>query len=68
MQVTLQELAVARVNRILEDDTNSYERLADLLADIIHYARANELDFDEELDTAEMYVTEEESMDAELVS
>jgi len=67
MRVTLQELATVRIDRILADSMNTYERLADLLADILHYAHTNNIDFNEELETAEMYVSEEESMDMETI-
>jgi hypothetical protein len=66
MILTFQERAVQRIDSIMTTSDYCYERPADLLADIIHYLNYKQIDFPEELETAEMYVTEEESMDEEI--
>ena len=55
--------ALARVQSYFKNyDT---EQPAEILADILHYCRENDIDFDEELDRAYGYVNEELSVDDE---
>jgi hypothetical protein len=58
---TMASLAASRV-RLLMKQTDM-ERPADLLADIMHYCRAEGIEFDAELNVAELYVSEEEGFD-----
>jgi hypothetical protein len=54
-------LAASRV-RLLMKQTDM-ERPADLIADVIHYCRAEGIDFEAEVNVAELYVSEEEGFD-----
>ena len=58
---TMASLATSRV-RLLMKQTDM-ERPADLIADIIHYCRAEGIDFEAEVNVAELYVSEEEGFD-----
>lgn len=57
--------AVTRMTTLLSQ-SNDIGSIEDLLADIIHYCKSNDLDFNDLLNTAKQYVTEEESFDAEM--
>jgi hypothetical protein len=63
---TYQLLATRRTEELL-DTHSSYERPADLIADLIHYCNYHgELfDFEEELRVARLYVDDEQREDAE---
>lgn len=58
---TMASLAANRV-RLLMKQTDM-ERPADLIADVIHYCRAEGIDFEAEVNVAELYVSEEEGFD-----
>lgn len=60
---TLREQAVARVEGFLK----SYDEqdVAELLADVLHYADAQGIDLEQALDQARAYVDEELSFDEE---
>ena len=60
---TLREQAVARVEGFLK----SYDEqdVAELLADVLHYADVQGIDLDQALDQARAYVDEELSFDEE---
>ena len=58
---TMASLAASRV-RLLMKQTDM-ERPADLIADVIHYCRAEGIDFEAEVNVAELYVSEEEGFD-----
>jgi hypothetical protein len=58
---TMSSLAANRVRLLMaQTDMN---RVADLIADILHYCNEEEIDFGYELDIAHSYVNEEESFD-----
>ena len=57
----MSSLAANRVRLLIEQ--TDMNRVADLLADILHYCREEGIDFSVELDAAECYVTEEDSFD-----
>lgn len=59
----LQKLATQRVEVMLMGGVN--ERVADILADLLHYCNDWGVDFTEELMIAEQYVSEEQSTDNE---
>jgi hypothetical protein len=58
---TMASLAANRV-RLLMKQTDM-DRPADLIADIIHYCKAEGIDFEAEVNVAELYVSEEEGYD-----
>jgi hypothetical protein len=58
---TMASLAASRV-RLLMKQTDM-DRPADLIADVIHYCRAEGIDFEAEVNVAELYVSEEEGYD-----
>jgi hypothetical protein len=58
---TMASLAASRV-RLLMQQTDM-ERPADLIADIMHYCKAEGIEFDAEVNIAELYVSEEEGYD-----
>jgi hypothetical protein len=58
---TMASLAASRV-RLLMQQTDM-ERPADLIADIMHYCKAEGIEFDVEVNVAELYVSEEEGFD-----
>jgi hypothetical protein len=58
---TMASLAASRV-RLLMKQTDM-ERPADLIADIMHYCKAEGIDFEAEVNVAELYVSEEEGFD-----
>jgi hypothetical protein len=58
---TMASMAANRV-RLLMKQTDM-ERPADLIADVIHYCRAEGIDFEAEVNVAELYVSEEEGFD-----
>jgi hypothetical protein len=58
---TMSSLAANRV-RLLIEQTNM-DRVADLLADILHYCKEEDIDFQYEFDIAQSYVAEEDSFD-----
>ena len=58
---TMASLAASRV-RLLMQQTDM-ERPADLIADVIHYCKAEGIDFEAEVNVAELYVSEEEGFD-----
>jgi hypothetical protein len=58
-----EKLAVQRVEVMLMGGVN--ERVADILADLIHYCNEWGVDFTEELQLAEQYVSEEQGVDSE---
>lgn len=64
MGLLLQSEAAARATQMFSCG-EAHERPADLIADIIQFCRYNDIDFEAELDTARMYVTEEQGIDAE---
>jgi len=58
---TMSSLAANRVRLLMaQTDMN---RVADLIADILHYCREEDIDFGCELDVAHSYVAEEDSFD-----
>ena len=57
----MSSLAANRVRLLIEQ--TDMDRVADLLADILHYCREEHIDFGYELDIAHSYVNEEESFD-----
>jgi len=57
----MSSLAANRVRLLIEQ--TDMDRVADLLADILHYCREEDIDFGCELDVAHAYVNEEESFD-----
>ena len=57
----MSSLAANRVRLLIEQ--TDMDRVADLLADILHYCREEDIDFGCELDVAYSYVAEEESFD-----
>jgi hypothetical protein len=59
---TMSSLAANRV-RLLIEQTNM-DRIADLIADILHYCREEDIDFQYEFDIAQSYVAEEDSFDS----
>ena len=61
--MTFQKLATQRVEVMLMGGTN--ERVADILADLMHYCNEWGVDFTEELMLAEQFVSEETGVDAE---
>jgi hypothetical protein len=58
---TMASMAANRV-RLLMQQTDM-DRPADLIADVIHYCKAEGIDFDAEVNVAELYVSEEEGFD-----
>jgi hypothetical protein len=58
---TMSSLAANRVRLLIEQ--TDMDRVADLLADILHYCREEQIDFGYELDIAHSYVAEEDSFD-----
>jgi NTP pyrophosphatase (non-canonical NTP hydrolase) len=62
--MTFEQLAVQRVEVMLMGGVN--ERVADILADLIHYCNEWGVDFTEELQLAEQYVSEEIGVDSEV--
>jgi len=58
---TMASLAASRVRQLMKQ--TDMERPADLIADIIHYCRAEGIEFDAEVNIAELYVSEEEGYD-----
>ena len=64
MGLLLQSEAAARATQMFSCG-EAHERPADLIADIIQFCLYNDIDFEEELDTARQYVTEEQGIDAE---
>jgi hypothetical protein len=59
--MTFEQLAVQRVEVMLMGGVN--ERIADILADLIHYCNEWGVDFTEELVLAEQYVSDELEVD-----
>ena len=57
------QLAVQRVEVMLMGGVN--ERVADILADLLHYCNEWGVDFTEELQLAERYVLDEHEVDSE---
>jgi hypothetical protein len=57
------QLAVQRVEVMLMGGVN--ERVADILADLLHYCNEWGVDFAEELQLAERYVLDEHEVDSE---
>jgi hypothetical protein len=72
-ELTCREMAVARVNSAIRHyDSmgvveNDNQIIAGMVADIMHYCNQNNVDFQSVIDEAEMFVSEDESIDAELV-
>jgi len=71
-ELTCREMAVARVNSAIrhygtmdmaDDDMQA---LSSIVADVIHYCKEYNIDFQSVIDDAEMFVSEDESVDAEL--
>jgi hypothetical protein len=58
---TMASLAASRVRQLMKQ--TDMERPADLIADIMHYCRAEGIEFDAEVNVAELYVSEEEGYD-----
>jgi Tfp pilus assembly protein FimT len=58
---TMASMAANRVRQLMQQ--TDVERPADLIADIIHYCRAEGIEFDAEVNVAELYVSEEEGYD-----
>ena len=71
-EMTCREMSLNRVNSVirhydaigLTDDAN--QALAYMVADILHYCKHHSIDLKTVIDEAEMYVSEDESLDAEL--
>ena len=57
----MSSLAANRVRLLIQQ--TEMNRVADLLADILHYCNEEKIDFGYELDIAHSYVNEEESFD-----
>ncbi len=72
MTMSYKELAIHRIIKIMDLEDNTYDRPADLLADLIHYCDSQQgVDrgsdtFDEELRVAYGYVDDELAEDAEV--
>jgi hypothetical protein len=64
MGLLLQSEAAARATQMFSCG-EAHERPADLIADIIQFCLYHDIDFEAELDTARMYVTEEQSIDSD---
>ena len=64
MGLLLQSEAAARAT-LMFSCGEAHERPEDFIADLIQFCRYNDIDFEAELDTARMYVTEEQGIDAE---
>ena len=62
--MTFEKLAVQRVEVMLMGGIN--ERVADILADLIHYCNEWGIEFTDELMLAEQYVLEEQGVDSEV--
>jgi hypothetical protein len=58
---TMASMAASRVRQLMKQ--TDMERPADLIADIMHYCKAEGIEFDAELNVAELYVSEEEGYD-----
>ena len=58
---TMSSLAANRVRLLIEQ--TDMDRVADLIADILHYCREEDIDFQYEFDIAQSYVAEEDSFD-----
>ena len=58
---TMASMAASRVRQLMKQ--TDMERPADLIADIIHYCKAEGIEFDAEVNIAELYVSEEEGYD-----
>jgi len=58
---TMASMAANRVRQLMKQ--TDMERPADLIADIMHYCRAEGIEFDAEVNIAELYVSEEEGYD-----
>jgi hypothetical protein len=58
---TMSSLAANRVRLLMEQ--TDMDRVADLIADILHYCREEDIDFQYEFDIAQSYVAEEDSFD-----
>lgn len=54
-----------RIDNILAQYHNELDRPADLLADIMHHCDVNNINFEEELEVASEYVTDEQHWDEE---
>ena len=70
-ELTCREMAVARVNSAIRhydsmDLVEDSHVIACIIADIMHYCNHHSIDFKTFLDEAEMFVSEDESVDAEL--
>jgi hypothetical protein len=59
---TMSSLAANRVRLLIEQ--TDMDRPADLIADILHYCREEDIDFQYEFDIAQSYVAEEDSFDS----
>ena len=57
----MSSLAANRVRLLIEQ--TDMDRVADLIADILHYCREEDIDFQYEFDIAQSYVAEEDSFD-----
>lgn len=72
MTISYKELAIYRIIEIMDREDNTYERPADLLADLLHYCNSQQGvnrgsdTFDEELRVAYNYVDDELAEDAEV--
>ena len=73
-ELTCREMAVERVKAsirhcvtmdmaVADDDMQA---LSSIVADLIHYCKEYDIDFQSVIDDAEMFVSEDESVDAEL--
>jgi hypothetical protein len=58
---TMASMAANRVRQLMKQ--TDMERPADLIADIMHYCKAEGIEFDAEVNIAELYVSEEEGYD-----
>ena len=57
----MSSLAANRVRLLIEQ--TDMDRVADLIADILHYCKEEDIDFQYEFDIAQSYVAEEDSFD-----
>ena len=55
--------AVQRIETLL--NSGNFDNVADILADIMHYCNSKEMNLQDELYTAEQYVTEDDSFNYE---
>ena len=71
-ELTCHEMAVERVKAsirhcvTMDMADDDMQALSSIVADVIHYCKEYDIDFQSVIDDAEMFVSEDESVDAEL--